>query len=154
MELVHPGGFLLAQGALMRLLVTVLLALLGCGGTEPEYPPFDGPAPTVSGFTLSNGLATAVLRDQAGGSTIGRTDYTYVYFYEEGSTDSQVSFASEWTWTRRDNLTWQVTVPNLRKDWPGSAWHVADQDSNVQMYRCTTTGGCEAVPMLLNPSTF
>lgn len=47
----------------MRLLVTVLLTLLGSCGTEPEYPPFDGPAPTGSGFTLSNGVATAVLRE-------------------------------------------------------------------------------------------
>ncbi len=102
-------------------------------GTRPlPTTPFDGPAPTVSDFSLSNGVATAVLRDQAGASTIGQTDYTYVYFHEEGSTDSQVSY--EWTWTRRDNLTWKVTVPNVRREWPGAAWHVADQDSNMQMY--------------------
>ena len=103
----------------------VLLALLGCGGTEPDYPPFDGPAPTVSDFTIENGVATAILRDPQGASPIGRTDYTYVYFFEAGS-NNQVVFAREWTWTRVDGLTWRVTVSDLVQDWSTAVWHVAD----------------------------
>jgi hypothetical protein len=121
-----------------------MLAVLGCGGTEPDYPPFDGPAPTVSHFTIDKGVARAILRDSQGAITIGRTDYTYVYFYKEGSNDSQVSFAREWTWTRVDDLTWRVTIPNLVQDWSASAWHVADEDSNVQLYQCPTGSSCEA----------
>jgi len=128
-----PGGALLT------------LALLACGGTEPDYPPFDGPAPTVSDFTIASDVATAILRDPQGAITIGRTDYTYVYFYKEGSNESQVSFAREWTWTRLDDLTWRVTVPNLAQDWSASAWHVADDDANVQSYQCPDRGSCEAV---------
>jgi hypothetical protein len=123
--------------------VLLTLVLLGCGGTEPDHRPFDGPAPTVSDFTFTN-VATAVLRDPQGANTIGRTDYTYVYFYKEGSNDSQVSFAREWTWTRVDALTWRVLVPDLDQDWSASAWHVADEDSNVQSCQCGEDGGCEA----------
>jgi len=123
----------------MRLEVGLLVALLACGGTEPDYPPFDGPAPTVSDFTVSNRQASAILRDPQGGMTIGRTDYTYVYFSKEGNNDSQVSFAREWSWTRVDDLTWRVAVPNLTQDWAASAWHVAD-DSNVQGYQCPDRG--------------
>ena len=39
----------------MRPVLGLLLGLLACGGTEPDYPPFDGPSPTVSGFTVSGG---------------------------------------------------------------------------------------------------
>jgi hypothetical protein len=123
--------------------VLVALVLLGCGGTEPDYPPFDGPAPTVSDFTITD-VASAILRDPQGAITIGRTDYTYVYFYKEGSNESQVSFAREWTWTRIDDLTWRVTVPDLDQDWSAAAWHVADEDANVQSYQCADGGGCEA----------
>jgi hypothetical protein len=123
--------------------VLVALVVLGCGGTEPDYPPFDGPAPTVSDFTVTD-VARAILRDPQGAITVGRTDYTYVYFYKEGSNESQVSFAREWTWTRVDDLTWRVTVPDLVQDWSASAWHVADEDSNVQSYQCADGGGCEA----------
>jgi hypothetical protein len=105
---------------------------------------FDGPAPTVSDFIVSNGEASATLRDPQGATTIGRTDYTYVYFYKEGGNDSQVSFAREWTWTRIDDLTWRVTVPGLVQDWSASAWHVADDDSNVQGYQCPHRAACEA----------
>ena len=77
--------------------------------------------------------------------TIGRTDYTYVYFFKEGSNESQVSFAREWTWTRVDDLTWRVTVPGLVQDWSASAWHVADDDSNVQGYQCPDRGALRAV---------
>ena len=125
------GGLLLA------------VAVLGCSGTEPDYPPFDGPAPTVSTFAIDNGVARAILRDPQGANTIGRTDYTYVYFYREGSNDSQVSFAREWTWTRVDDLTWRVTIPDLVQDRSASAWHVADEDSNVQSYQCPNGGSCE-----------
>jgi hypothetical protein len=127
----------------MRLVLGLLLGLLACGGTEPDYPPFDGPAPTVSDFIVSGGEARATLRDPQGAITIGRTDYTYVYFYKEGSNDSQVSFAREWTWTRVDDLTWRVTIPGLVQDWSASAWHVADDDSNVQGYQCPHRGSCE-----------
>jgi hypothetical protein len=120
-----------------------LLVVLGCGRTEPDYPPFDGPAPTVSDFTVANGEARAIVRDPQGGATVGRTDYTYVYFYREGSNDSQISFAREWTWTRLDDLTWRVAVPNLSQEWSASAWHVADDDSNVQGYQCPDAGECE-----------
>jgi hypothetical protein len=68
---------------------------------------------------------TAILRDPEGGATIGRTDYT--------------------TWTRLDDLTWRVTVPDLVQDWSASAWHVADEDANVQSYQCGNDGVCEAV---------
>ena len=91
----NPGtGMRLAPGGAL-----LTLALLACG-TEPDYPPFNGPAPTVSDFTIASDVATAILRDPQGAITIGRTDYTYVYFYKEGSNESQVSFAREWTWTR------------------------------------------------------
>ena len=127
-------------------LLVVGVALLACGGTEPpEYPPFENAAPTVSHFSMSGGQATAILRDPQGGATIGRTDYTYVYFYREGSTDSHVSFAQEWTWTRIDDLTWRVTVPGLTQSWSGAAWHVADEDSNIQTYKCTNVTGCTRV---------
>ena len=127
----------------MRRVTSLLLGLLACGGTEPpDYPPFDGPAPTVFDFTVSNGQASAILRDPQGGATIGRTDYTYVFFSKEGSTDSQVSFAQEWTWTRIDDLTWRVTVPGLTQDWSASSWHVADDDANVQGYQCPDGGVC------------
>jgi hypothetical protein len=129
----------------MRLVLGLLLGLLGCGGTEPDYPPFDGPAPTVSHFIVSDGKATATLRDPQGAITIGRTDYTYVYFYKEGSNASHLSFAREWTWTRVDDLTWRVTVPGLVQDWSGAAWHVADDDANVQGYLCPRGGPCEPV---------
>ena len=89
-------------------------------------------------------MATAILRDPQGGTTIRRTDYTYVFFYKEGRSDSQVSFAREWTWTRVDDLTWRVSVPDLVQDWSASAWHVADEDSNVQGYQCPAGGVCEA----------
>ena len=128
----------------MRPILGLLLALLACGGTEPDYPPFDGPAPTVSDFIVGNGVAGAILRDSKGATTIGRTDYTYVYFYKEGSNDSQVSFAREWTWTRVDDLTWRVVVPDLVQAWSASAWHVADEESNVQSYQCGADGVCEA----------
>jgi hypothetical protein len=72
------------------------LVLLGCGGTEPDYPPFDGPEPTLSDFTVTD-VASAILRDPQGANTIARTGYTYVCFYKEGSNESQVSFAREWT---------------------------------------------------------
>lgn len=128
----------------MRLTLSLLLGLLACGGTEPpDYPPFDGSAPTVFDFIVSNGEASAILRDPQGAITIGRTDYTYVYFYKEGINDSQVSFAREWTWTRVDDLTWRVTVPGLVQDWSASTWHVADDDSNVQGYQCPSRGACQ-----------
>ena len=133
------------NGGIMRPVLGLLLGLLACGGTEPDYPPFDGPSPTVSGFILSGGKATATLRDPQGAITIGRTDYTYAYFYKEGSTDSHLSFAREWTWTRVDDLTWRVTVPGLVQDWSGAAWHVADNDANVQGYVCPRGGPCEPV---------
>jgi hypothetical protein len=128
---------------LMRPTFGLLLALLACGGTDPDHPPFDGPAPTVSDFIVGNGDASAILRDPQGAATIGRTDYTYVYFYKDGSTDSQVSFAREWIWTRVDDLTWRVMVPDLVQEWSASAWHVADEDSNVQLYRCADGDICE-----------
>jgi hypothetical protein len=127
----------------MRLVSGLLLGLLACGGTEPDYPPFDGLALTVSDFTVGTGEARATLRDPQGAITIGRTDYTYVYFYKEGINESQVSFAREWSWTRVDDLTWRATVPVLVQDWSASAWHVADDDSNVQGYQCACRGGCE-----------
>jgi hypothetical protein len=127
----------------MRLVLSLLLGLLACEGTGPDYPPFDGPAPAVLEFTVSNGEASAILRDPQGAITIGRTDYTYVYFYKEGSNDSQLSFAREWTWTRVDDLTWRVRVPGLVQDWAASAWHVADDDSNVQGYHCPSRGACQ-----------
>jgi hypothetical protein len=129
----------------MRLALGLLLGLSACGRTEPDYPPFDGPAPTVSDFTIRDGEVRAILRDPQGANTIGRTDYTYVYFYREGTIESQVSFAREWTWTRVDDLTWRVTVPDLMQDWSGAGWHVADDDSNVKGYLCADPGGCEAV---------
>jgi len=125
----------------MRLTPAILLALLACG-TEPDYPPFEGPAPTVSGFVVKERVATAVIRDPEGAVTVGRTDYTYVYFYKEGVNDSQVSFASEWTWVRVDDRTWRVTVPGLVQDWTTAAWHVADHDANVQGYTCASGAGC------------
>jgi hypothetical protein len=133
---------------------TVLLALLACSGkTEPSYPPFDGPAPTVSDFAVGDGVAMAILRDSEGASTIGRTDYTYVYFYKEGSSESQVSFAPAWTWSRVDDLTWRVTVPGLVQNWAASAWHVADDESNVQGYLCGIADHCQAVEDPLPPSS-
>jgi hypothetical protein len=118
---------------------------VACSGVEPDYPPFDGPAPTVSDFRIHDAVARAILRDPQGGNTIGRTDYTYVYFYKEGSNASQVSFAREWTWTRVDDLTWRVAIPNLGQDWSAAAWHVADEDANVQSYQCPNGGPCDAV---------
>ena len=129
----------------MRLAVGLLVGLSACGGTEPDYPPFDGPAPTVSDFTIRGREVSAILRDPQGANTIGRTDYTYVYFYREGTLDSQVSFAREWTWTRVDDLTWRVAVSDLMQDWSGAGWHVADDDSNVQGYACADPGGCVAI---------
>jgi hypothetical protein len=129
----------------MRPRWTLLLALLACSGTEPpDYPPFDGPAPTVSDFVVRNRVASAILRDSEGASTIGRTDYTYVSFYREGFPESQISFAPAWTWTRVDELTWRVTIPGLIDDWSASAWHVADEESNVQGYACGNNGECQA----------
>ena len=121
-----------------------LLVLLGCG-TEPDYPEFDGPAPTVSHFGFSGDQARAVVRDPQGAATIGRDDYTYVYFYREGTQESQVSFAGDWTWTQVDALTWRVTVPDLTQDWSAATWHVADVEANVQMYQCANDGTCVAV---------
>ncbi len=129
----------------MRPRWSLLLALLACGKTEPDYPPFDGPAPTVSDFSMGDGVASAILRDSKGASTIGQTDYTYVYFYKEGSPESQLSFAADWTWTRVDELTWRVTVPGLVQDWSGAGWHVADDESNVQGYLCGENGECELI---------
>jgi hypothetical protein len=137
---------------LMRHTWVLLLALLGCNGTDPDYPPFDNAAPTVSHFVFGDGVASATIRDPQGAATIGRSDYTYVYFYREGSTESHVSFASEWTWTRIDDLTWRVTVPGLVQAWSAAAWHVADEDSNVQMYQCPNSGGCVAVEEPVLPS--
>ncbi len=94
----------------MRPMSGLLLGILACGGTEPDYPPFDGPAPTVSDFVVINGEASAILR----------------------------------TWIRVDNLTWRVTIPDLVQDWSASAWHVADDDSNVQGYQCADGDVCEA----------
>jgi hypothetical protein len=135
----------------MRPRWAVLLALLACGENEPDYPPFDGPAPTVSDFVVDGREASAILRDPQGAATIGRTEYTYVYFYQEGNNDSQVSFAPEWTWTRVDDLTWRVTVPNLVEDWSASAWHVADEDANVQSYSCPNGGDCVAYEEPVGP---
>jgi hypothetical protein len=129
----------MARGTVAVGLVVVLVA---CGSTEPDYPPFDGPAPMVSGFVMRDGGVSAILRDSEGGATIGRTDYTYVYFYRENTTDSHVSFAREWTWTRLDDLTWRVTVP-LEEEWDAAAWHVADDESNVQGWVCSTDGHCQ-----------
>jgi len=129
---------------LLRYPWVLLLAQLACNGTDPEYPPFDSAAPTVSHFVFSNGVASAILRDPQGATTIGRTDYTYVYFSKEGSPDSHVSFAREWTWTRVDDLTWRVTVPDV-DGWSAAGWHVADEDANVRMYLCPNSGGCVAV---------
>jgi hypothetical protein len=129
----------------MRRGLGLLLVLLACNGTEPEYPPFDGPAPTVSDVVLGNGRARAIIRDPQGAITVGRTDYTYVFFSNEGTTGSHLSFAQEWTWTRIDNLTWLVTVPGVADHWTVSGWHVADEDSNVKIYRCPRGGTCIAI---------
>jgi hypothetical protein len=61
-----------------------------------------------------------------------------------GDPNSHVSFASEWTWTQVDELTWRVTVP-LAEGWSAAGWHVADEDSNVQLYQCPNGGLCVAV---------
>lgn len=128
----------LAQGGAL-----LVFALLGCGGTEPDYPPFDGPAPTVSEFNIENGVGTAFIRDPQGATTIGRTDSSYVYFSELGSLP-QVIHAPDWTWTRIDDLTWRVTLSDLVRDWSASVWYVLDEDSNVQLYQCPNGGGpCE-----------
>lgn len=129
----------------MRRSCGLLLVLLACNGTEPDYPEFNGPAPTVSHFTFSGNLARAVIRDPQGATTIGRSDYTYVFFSREGTTESQVSFAQDWSWTRVDELTWRVTVPDLVQAWSAASWHVADLEANVQLYQCGNDGQCVAV---------
>jgi hypothetical protein len=44
-----------------------------------------------------------------------------------------------------NDLTWRVTVTGLTQNWDAAAWHVADQDSNIQMYQCGNDGTCFAV---------
>jgi hypothetical protein len=37
-----------------------------------------------------------------------------------------------------DELTWRVKV--FAEGWSAAAWHVADEDSNVQLYQCPNGG--------------
>jgi hypothetical protein len=130
----------------MRAWLSLLLVpLVGCTSTEPDHPPFDGPAPTVSDFAFGNLIASATIRDPQGGVTIGRTEDTYVLFTREGTLDNQRSFAREWSWIRIDDLTWRVIVPGLTQNWDVAGWQVADEDSNIQMYVCPKVGACLVV---------
>ena len=129
----------------------LLPALLACDGTGPGYPPFDGSAPVVSHSVFTQGAVSAIVRDPQGAVTIGRTDYTYVFFSREGSTDGPLSFASEWTWTQVDGLTWRVTVP-VAGSWSVASWHVADEDANVKLYQCPSGSTCVAAEVPVNPS--
>jgi hypothetical protein len=122
-----------------------IVVLCACNGTGPDYPPFDGPAPTVSNVDLGDGAARAIIRDPQGAETVGRTDYTYVFLTRApGSVESHLSFASEWTWTRVDELTWRVSVPIPPGPWAATGWHVADLESNVKIYQCPDKGACVA----------